>query len=295
MIYDRRRSGALRLAAMAGAVLVLAACGFTGDQREAVRQFGQASAEFGDATVVVVQRMPRNLAALNVYTVAMSPGQDDTDFAGPFDADDVAARVRAARTVQNYAGLLLALADPSSGLLVQTEGGKFIASVNALGSDKAMSDGDLDTAGKIIAGIGGVMIDREAADALKQVVPMAHPQIVRIGELFATEFGSAGDIPTHMDAAALKLEKRSTDVLDARSNLADRVVAARGLRLAEVTLAQTQRIYPPIASTASQMVTAHTELVTALQSEGEASIGDIIVFLKGARNLATNTAIHAGR
>ncbi len=133
MTYDRRRDGALRLMAVAGIVLVLAGCGFTGDQRDAVRQFGRASAEFGDATVGVVTHLPRSVARMNVYQLAMTPGQDDADFVGPFSKINVDARVRAAETIQNYAGLLLALADPGSGLLVRTEGGKFIASVESLG------------------------------------------------------------------------------------------------------------------------------------------------------------------
>ncbi len=294
MTYDRRRDGALRLMAVAGIVLVLAGCGFTGDQRGAVRQFGRASAEFGDATVGVVTHLPRSVARMNVYQLAMTPGQDDADFVGPFSKINVDARVRAAETIQNYAGLLLALADPGSGLLVRTEGGKFIASVESLGKDKAMSDADLDTAGKIIAGIGGLMIDREAAEALKRIVPATHPQIVRLGEIFSNEFGPDGAIPLYMEAAALKLEKTSTDVLRQRSGPAEREVGARGLRLANVTSQRMDKVLPPIAETANQMVAAHAELVRALQAEGDVSLGDIVAFLKGAQNLATNTAVYAG-
>jgi hypothetical protein len=291
---DRTGPHFVSVAVLTSALLALAACGgLSVDQRSAVRDFGQASATFGDTTVAVVERLPESVARMNTFNLAMTPGEDAIDFNGPFDERDVGARILAARTIQNYAGLLLALADPSSGTLVRTEGDKFIASVEALGTNKAMSDADLDTVGTIVAGIGGVMIDREAAHALKKVVPAAHPQIVRIGELFATEFGAAGSIPTYMDAQALTLEKNATAYLKTRTAAADRMVGSQGLRLAETTFAQTEKIYPPVAETASQMVAAHAALVSALQQSGGTSMADIIAFAKGARALATSTAVLA--
>ncbi|MCP4330811.1 MAG: hypothetical protein GY791_20675 [Alphaproteobacteria bacterium] len=282
-----------RMLALSGMVLALGACGLSVEQRDAVRQFSLASNSFGTVTAGVVEALPARVAQVNMYDLALTPDKDKIDFDGPFNERDVAARVKAAKTIQEYGALLLALVDANEAATLQKAGGKFTASVRSLDENQVLSDDQLDSIGKIIVGIGGLWIDRQAAEALKQIVPATDPQIAKLGDLFAGEFNKDGPVPEYMDARAFQLEKNAGKALEGKVQPGDRFVGSEALRLAGTTIRETNTVYPPIADAAMDMVAAHGKMVTALQT-GDVSFASIRAFAKRVEDLAAAAAVFAG-
>lgn len=293
-----RRWGAL-VALVTLAVLQSACAGLTAAQKEAVSQFGRASAGFGTAVSTEMVEMRNIVIDLNSNVLVLDPEKlakrDELD--GAFSLRNLNARVRAANVLQTYGELLVALVENTQAKELQAAAGSFTKSVRGLDPDKVrLSDGDLDEVGKLVAAVGGLVVEHKKAGALKGIVPKAHPQVAEIGRLFASEFDPAqGALARNFDATGLRVVRASDRILDAQGSTAtDRALAAAAHRKGIEASQKANTVFPDLHQGAVTMVAAHSRLVEALARD-RVQIDDIKSFAKTVESLVASVRILSTR
>jgi hypothetical protein len=279
------------LVAMVPLLIVQSACGLTTAQKEAVSQFGRASTGFGAAVSTELVDMRNTVIDLNSNVLALAPKRlTSRDLDGAFTLRNVDARVRAANVLQTYGELLVALVEDTQAKELQTAAGNFTTSVRGLDPDKVrLSDADLDAAGKAVAAVGGLIVEHKKAQALKIIVPKAHPQVEQLGRLFAGEFEpEKGEMAVNFGAEVLKATGATDSVLDAeRATVSDRAVAAVAYRKASDAALKAKAVFPDLHKGAVTMVAAHARLVEALAND-RIQIDDIKSFAKTVQSLVAS-------
>src|SRR5262249_23788300 len=136
----------------------------------------------------VVIDLNSNLLALDPSRLANREQLD-----GDYSLPAVNARVRAANVLQTYGELLVALVADTQAQELQSAAASFTGSGRGLEPNRArLSYADLDAVGKLVAGVGGLVVEHKKAEALKGIVPKAHRQVEALGTLFADEFNPSG-------------------------------------------------------------------------------------------------------
>lgn len=280
-------------------VVLQSACGLTTAQKEAVSQFGRASKGFGAAVSTEMIEIRNIVIDLNSNVLALDPARltnrDQLDAA--FSLPHVNARVRAANVLQTYGELLVALVENTQTKELQAAAGSFTSSVSGLDPYRArLSDADLDAVGKLVAAVGGLIVERKKAEALKGIVPRAHRQVEELGRLFASEFDpKQGALARNFDATGQRLVRATDRILDAQgSTAADRALAANAHRKGIEASQKANIIFPDLHQGAVTMVAAHAGLVEALARD-RVQIDDIKSFAKTVESLVASVRILSNR
>jgi hypothetical protein len=281
-------------------LLLLSGCaGLTTAQKEAVGGFGRASTSFGNAVSTEMIEVRNIVIDLNTQALSLAPAmiKDRDQLDAAFTLPRVGARIRAANVIQTYGDLLVALVEDTQTREVQAAAGKFTNSVRGLDPDRTrLSDADLEAVGKVVAAIGGLVVEHKKAEALKTIVPKAHPQIETLGQLFASEFDpKSGAVAMNFDATAQRALRASETVLDkGGSTVGDRVLAATAHRRGIEASRKANAVFPELQEGALAMVKAHASLVDALAKD-RVQIADIKNFAKTVENLAASVRILSNR
>ena len=283
------------LALLCTVSLALSACGLSQNEKEAVAEFSRAATVMGEAASTQVVQSRDTFIELNTQYMALQPAENLRSVDGVMPPERVEIRVKAAKTVQTYGMLLLSLVQESQTQEIQSAGGAFTGSIRALDANsQVLSDQQLDAIGKLIVGIGGLWVEEQKADALKKIVPEAHPQIAKIGGLFAEEFSTdVGAIPSALDARARRVLLSAGSVLDEEdAAVSERSVAAQAKAYALAVQQRANRTLPSVSVAAEKMVKGHDQLVKSLES-GEISLSDIKAFAKSVEDLVAAASVFA--
>lgn len=275
--------------------LAVSACGLTTSQKDAIGQFSRASTTFGATTSAELIEMRSTVIELNTYVLALDPTKlrDRDKLDAAFSTDRVSARVRAANVIRTYGELLTAIVSDTQEKELQAASGNFTQSVRGLDADRAkISDKELDGVGQVVAAIGGLWVEHKKANALKEIVPRAHPQVAELGRLFQSEFDPAtGALARNFEATGQLAIRASDGVLDeSRSTMTDRTLAATAQRRGLETSRKANALFPSLSVGATQMVEAHFRLVEGL-SKDRFSIDDIKNFTKTVQQLVSTAKV----
>ena len=277
------------------ASLALSACGLSQNEKEAVAEFSRAATVMGEAASTQVVQSRETYIELTTQYMALKPAENPDSVDGALSPENVEIRVKAARTVQAYGMLLLSLVQESQTQEIKAAGGAFTSSIRALDTDaQVLSEQQLDAIGKLIVGIGGLWVEEQKADALKKIVPEAHPQVAKIGELFDIEFSAKGGvIPSALDARARKVLVFAGKVLDEKNvAVSERRVAAQAKAFALAVQQRADHSLPSVSAAAEEMVKGHDALKKSLES-GDVSLTDIKAFAKSVEDLIAAAAVFA--
>ncbi len=181
----------LRAALSIGWLLVLAGCGLTGAQREAAAGFARATAEVGEFTAKEFSGLRGLTIEMNTYDVAINGTADPNNLDESLDLDRVAARVAAATALSSYGQLLLSLVEETQEAELKAASDNFVASFKNV-SDKRLNDAQLDALGTLVQGVGGLLIERKKAIAVKRIVKDAKPDVDTICDLLIRDFNRTG-------------------------------------------------------------------------------------------------------
>ena len=294
----RPLASAARFSALISLTLLLGACGMNTEQRDAVAEFSRATARFGAMASNEIVETRQTVVDLNTYVLALDPARlpRREELEGPFTAAAVESRVRAAETLRSYGELLAAIVRGDDDPRARTAAQRFNTSVKRLDRTTAkLNDDDLTAIGKAVAAIGGIALDEKRANALKEIVPKANPQVETLGKLFASEFDpERGPIARRIDATAQLALQAADKTLDNRAaSVADRHVAAEALRDSLAATRHANAVMPALSKAAEALVAAHERMVKALATDS-LTLADVKAFAEQMGSLGatkrTNSA-----
>lgn len=289
----------VRLVLCVGLLLGLSACGLSSVQRDAATQFSRAAAAFGESVSTQMAEIRSTAVDLHMHAVALNPSKikerDKID--GAFDPQRVGVRIQAAKVLQNYGELLLALIEETQEKELESAAGRFTQSLRGLDPGQIkISEGQLEAIGKIVTTIGGLFVEHKKKEVLATIVPKAHDQITAIGALFGDEFDPKnGPIAKNFDAMSLRTVSYSDAILDSQgSSLTDRSIAAYAHRKGIESSRKANTIFPSMAGAATGVTKAHEQLVKALDEKAY-STEDLVTFTKKVEDLLAATKLFSNK
>ena len=120
------------------ALLTLAACGLTSEQKNAVSKFGKSTSGFGETTGVLFQDARKTVIRQNEIDRAirgMKPTTETLDGSGNFATKSILPAKRAALALEEYGKLLEAIVAESQEEQLKTAASKFSSSIKNIPAD----------------------------------------------------------------------------------------------------------------------------------------------------------------
>lgn len=177
------------------AATLVAGCGLTSAQRDALERYGKATSGFGSTTAASIPAMREGIRELNAARFVIGPIPNDlqpgeaspSSLAGSVPSASVVIRVRAAAALAEYGAALSALAtsaDPS----------KAVEQVKTIGNSLAdvpffsRSADDLKLAGAALGSFTGLFLEEYRLRAIRDVVNRSDDFVQTASMVFATDF-----------------------------------------------------------------------------------------------------------
>ena len=268
-------------------VVLLAGCGLSGAQRDAISKFSKASAALAETSSAQLVEIRTDYIEMRIERQKLGQSEVSGDFDGPLTPKDIRGPIKAATVLKNYGDLLRSLVADTQEQELKSAADKFINSVRGLDKEKRkISDEQLEAVGKLIVRIGGMWIEHQKAKAIKEIVPVAHEQVAKIGELMAEDFDrTAGLIATAYDLEIKRLKADTISLLLREKEIsAARSLAVDARKLSFDGERRLTAVLPGLKTASTEMVKAHKRLVDLLISD-ELSIDDIKAFGKSVEDL----------
>ena len=265
----------------------LAGCGLSAEQRDAITKFSEASAVLAETASNQLVEVRNDYIQMRTKRQKLTQVDLKGGFDGLLTPKDIGAPIRATTVLRNYGDLLLVLATDSQEEELRTAADKFTNSVRGLAAEKrGISDEQLEAVGNAIVTIGGYYIEDEKADAMKEIVPAAHPQVAKIGELLAEDFDPEAGVITTAYVLEISDVKAATRIplLKQKKHSAVRTLAVDAQELAFQGERKVAGVFPGVVSSANNMVIAHRRLVDLLISD-ELSVEGLSAYSKSVEEL----------
>ena len=216
---------------------------------------------------------------------------NDIEIDGYWTPQNVGERIKAANAVRNYGDFLLAIVEGKTVEELKTATDKFTQSLRGLDPGKSgISDDQLNAIGEAIQAVGGLFIEHQLAQALKEIVPKAHDAIATIGSLLEKEFASAGPATMNLNQEVLMLIGAVDGQLDLPKLGTVRQYAAEARVLGYQSSESANSVLPNISMSARKMVAAHMALKDALTS-GTFSIENVKEFGRSVESLIAVSSV----
>jgi hypothetical protein len=152
--------------------------------------------------------------------------------------------------------------------------------------DKVITDADADVLANLVQQLGGLLVERQKAQALRRIIPLYQPQVNKLCQLLADDFDPNGsELGKDYQNQSATLRQHEIDRLDTSGqNIAVRVQAVPALQLADSNYQRARHVLPGIAESARKCVTAGDNLMTAVANPGY-SVSDIYAFSQSVQKL----------
>ena len=273
-------------------VFLFTACGLTASQKNAVTHFSKASSAFGESSSTEILQIRPKVIAVNTSILKIDPSQvDKENLAGAFSIEMISARVKAVDAIKNYGDLMLALVEDTQEQELKNASDRFTQSIQGLDQNDGLTSEELDAIGKAAIAVGGLIVEHKKAESLKEIVPIAHKQIVKIGELLKQEFKTNGILDLNIFANKLKDELAVESILDNCKN--EQVacpLAAEANKKVQELVKWAENVFPLIERASDKMITAHNSLNESLKND-DSNLEDIKSFSNSIQELLLITNI----
>lgn len=286
----RRRGTHLGLAFF----FLLASCGLTIQQREAVRSFGEAARDFGHAAAEQIAALRSDVVQTNAGVLAFDHTKikDPAHLDGGLTTEVVATRVRAAKALQAYGELLVAIVDDTQASQLQDATSAFTKSLRGVDPAKVkVSDEQLDSIGQLVRTIGGWWVEHSKKQALINIIPRATTHIDDVCELFAAELDSKGPLAMEVDGRGQLAMSAASRVLESNTAaLQDRQTAAQLSQQGAALTVKAATLCPKLHSGATQLIAAQAKLVEVLTTDAT-SLKDVTAFVTSVQQVVSAVAV----
>lgn len=283
-------------------IAALSGCALTSTQREATSRFAQASSEIGDFATTEFNHFRSATIDMNVSDIAIRGKKDllkckfdsvtkkptnncVSDLDEALKPSPVIERVKSAQALSSYGKLLLALVTETQEAELKKASSNFVDSFKSA-SNLKMTDDQLEGLGQVVQAIGSFWVEADKANAVKQIVPKAGPQVNKLCDLLINDFNATAlQAGSGFDATISNLVGDATIALkenDASYN--ERLIAISGLKQAWEEREHLNNISKQATATLTKLKAANTQLIMAIEHDSP-SIGDIQAIGKEVSNL----------
>ncbi len=280
-----RRSVGLRQAGVVvllGAAFVSGCGGFTVAQKATIGQFSRVTATIGEVTAQELSKMRDGAIQANTSTLILigedraAPGETTprTALITPatverqFTVQNIGHIGHAARALQSYGELLLALVEDSQAKELRGAAEGLVANLKAV-PDVSLQEKEEDAITSAVYAVGRVIVETKKAKAIKIIVPAAAPHIDKISGLLAAEFdpNRDGSLGSAFRAAAERLRGEGAEAFRQAKTTADRAVILPAWEYGRAASLRSDEIHKRISDTASGIQKSHRMLVEAVKSD----------------------------
>jgi hypothetical protein len=244
----------------------LCGCGLTANQKNTLQQFGFATEQFAALTRAEVIQSRRDVIEMNRMRLVLgTAGEEPLD--NLLDLASARARLDALDALSRYAELLQLLLTASSPAERQASVDHFITSLNRV-PGAAMNSADAETLGKWIVTVGGMWVEHRRARAVRGVVELAHPHVVRVVELVRRDFDPNADFwNAAYRRTRLNLERAIREATqETKDSAGTRWIRSTRLSAREFQL-RFDQVSEEITQTADELRQAEEQLFLAMTDE----------------------------
>lgn len=143
----------------------------------------------------------------------------------------------------------------------------------------------MDAIGQAVIAVGGLIVEYKKSEALKEIVPIAHKQIIKIGTLLQEEFNTFGSIAVNIDATGLKAVRAAEGILDnCKIDAINCSLAAEANKQGLEASKWANNVFPMIVNATDEMIKAHTSLKNSLENDSP-NLEDIKSFSNSIQKL----------
>jgi len=287
---------------------ILASCGLSNTQREAINTFTPAGSGLGDILSKQFVGARDSVIDLNTCLLTLYPDlipaqpklgrrldRDHLDDA--LTSDRIAEFVKASDLIKTYSDAINALVSDSQQAELTDASKELTAAIRSYDSNKKLvSDDGLTAIGSAIVAGGTLLIEHKKFMALKEIVPKIDGVITDISTLISGELivNNPDDVLTkkvkggvfdEVNLTALKVTAAADNVLDDnKSSPPDRQIAAECRNKAVKAIDNVGSISKKLQKSVLDVATAHSKMATKLTNDS-IDISDIRSFATKLKDL----------
>jgi hypothetical protein len=186
---------------------------------------------------------------------------------GKFTPDRIQLREQAATALADYGVALLALVNYDGSQNLQSAADALAASIKGLPPQaKVISNADADLLSQIVQQLGGLLLEKMKADAVRRIVPTYHPQVVKLCSLLSDDFSpERGQLASEYVELARTIREDEVMILDRNGTRIDvRARAIPALAASSKEYQWARHTLPEIAKGGVKCAAASEALVKAI-------------------------------
>ncbi len=280
-------------------IITLSGCALTSTQKEAASSFALASASIGDFSATEFNHFRTATIDMNVTSVAIHGNakllnaKDEPNLDEALKPERVIERVKAAQALSSYGKLLLSLVTETQEAELKQASNNFVDSFKSASNKKLkISDAQLEGLGQLVQAIGSLWVEKEKADAVKEIVHHAGSSVDELCSQLIDDFNATGlQSAQGFDATISNLIVDADMALKAKgTSYTNRLIAINGMKQAWGEREHLTNISSQAITTLEKLKTANEQLIQAIENDS-LSIDDIKALGKEVSNL--RSAINA--
>ena len=273
-------------------VVFVCGCGLSANQRAGVETFSAATRDLAALTDAEVVRIRSDVIEMNELRRKLGD-KDAKTLDGGLTVDNVRIHVDAVDALASYAELLQTLLETSQKDELKKAANSFVSSLRKANAVE-LTDKNAEILGQAIQLVGGMIVERMRAKAVRNAVNIAHPHVQAIiGTLSKAITPGLGSLGTAHKTAAGGLASQ-VGMLTARGaeDISVRILIAEATNLRERKTARFAMVSAAIRESCTKLGEADNELVS-LMAKSDLTTKDIEGYVKQVRQLITTYKILA--
>lgn len=168
-------------------------CGLTHQQKAGVLTFSAATRDFAAVAEEELVRSRVDVIDMNGLRVKLGdPAADRDKLDSFFTLEQVGVRLHAVTALKEYSALLAALVTSSQTEELKAASDKFVESLRKV-KGVSLDDEKAGAVGKAVILVGGLLVEHQRANAIRQVVESANPHLTKVFDLVERDFDPKED------------------------------------------------------------------------------------------------------
>jgi hypothetical protein len=271
-------------------VFVISGCGFTKNEIMKTQAFGSATEKVGEFTENEFVNIREGIIQMNEELMAIDNTKTskyfNLDF--PVTADETAVRVAASKALKLYGQLLLSLVTEDRSEDYQKIAGALVDNT-CIALKKDLPEEQKNAIENIIVGLGSFYVNKEKADAGREIIPLYEKPVNELADLLIEDFSLSDSSLGYLQAyytTAKRLKNASISLVNAgdRYNVLERDRAVQAYVISEKALLRAIELNKKGREALEGLKKANTELVKVIKKQ-KYTTDDIIAYARQIQNV----------
>jgi len=252
-------------------LLIISGCALRNNQKEALIVFAQAADKLGNFASEEFPRLRNDTIDINIQNVILRGKAKYNKLESALEPEAVAARVAAARALENYGKLLQLLLQENDAEKLHLASMEFSDSLSQL-PFKPSGFYNYDSVGGIVENIGFLFIEARKAKQIKIIIKEYKDDIDKICSLLINDFSKGNEggdgFVSDFENTILKLKNRARAVLrNRKASFTDRKIAINAYKKYQDSQARINLIASSAKESINQLKAANAELEYVLEKQ----------------------------